>query len=133
MGTFSLDISNWAKKAERNMHAAIRQTAFDIFRRVILKTPVLTGRLRANWGVQVGSPWTGTVDGVDESGGPTIAAAQGKVLPWNCRGSIFLNNNLPYAGAIEYGHSKQHPAGMVRVTLEEFPHIVQEKAREVNK
>ncbi|WP_256203847.1 MULTISPECIES: hypothetical protein [unclassified Pseudomonas] len=38
-------------------------------------------------------------------------------------------NNLPYAIPLEYGHSTQAPAGMVRVTLANFQHIVDEAIR----
>jgi hypothetical protein len=38
-------------------------------------------------------------------------------------------NNLPYAVPLEYGHSKQAPGGMVRITLARFQQIVDEAIR----
>jgi hypothetical protein len=38
-------------------------------------------------------------------------------------------NNLPYGIALEYGHSKQAPSGMIRVTLARFQQIVDEAIR----
>ncbi|WP_429820275.1 hypothetical protein [Ensifer sp. B1-9] len=34
--------------------------------------------------------------------------------------AIFITNNLPYATALEAGHSKQAPIGMVAVTFAEL-------------
>lgn len=35
-------------------------------------------------------------------------------------GNIYwLSNNLPYIERLEYGYSKQTPAGMVRLSIEE--------------
>ncbi len=38
-------------------------------------------------------------------------------------------NNLPYAIALEYGHSDQAPGGMVRITQARFQQIVEEAIR----
>ncbi|MNJ81742.1 hypothetical protein D3C77_807050 [compost metagenome] len=43
--------------------------------------------------------------------------------------TAFIVNNLPYAIPLEYGHSSQAPAGMVRVTLANFQRIVDEAIR----
>ena len=37
---------------------------------------------------------------------------------------FYITNNLPYAMAIEMGHSQQAPQGMVRTTAEEFADAV---------
>lgn len=82
------------------------------------------GRLRANWTVSLGAPSTAVVDGTDQSGQHAIQ--QGLAVIQHADGvqDIFLVNNLPYARAIEYGHSKQAPAGMVRVTVAEVESYV---------
>ena len=41
----------------------------------------------------------------------------------------FFTNNLPYAAALENGHSGQAPGGMVRVTVARFQQIVLEAIR----
>ena len=79
------------------------------------------GRLRANWGVSVGSPFAGTTDTLDADGAATVAKAQAVVATWSGKGSVWICNNVVYAIPIEYGHSEiQAPQGMVRVTCAEM-------------
>lgn len=119
--SFALDLSKFAKKANVDMRLVVRKLAFESFKRIILRTPVDTGRARANWGVTIGSPRVGFfIEGSDKSGGATMSAAQAAVQQFDCEGSIFITNNVPYIGPLEYGSSKQAPAGMVRVTVEEM-------------
>jgi len=129
-GTWSIDLTKWAEKAKGNMKVVIQKVALDAFCRVILRTPVDTGRARANWGVAIGTAavTSPNVAYVDKEGTTAIGAAAAKVFDWNAQGSIFLCNNLPYIGALEYGHSKQAPGGMVRVTMAEFDVIVKSAA-----
>jgi hypothetical protein len=120
--SFAADLARFQVKTEKQLKTVIRKITMEAFRGVIEKTPVDTGRLRANWGASIGSANTASYpEKSDKSGSGTIGVAQKVVFDWNCIGSIFLCNNLPYAGAIEYGHSKvKAPAGMVRVTLAEI-------------
>lgn len=120
-GTFAADISKFCQKADANAKQVVRKIAFEAFKRVVMKTPVDTGRARANWSVCVGNPVTGvTGNGTDKDGSGTLQKALQGVTEWDCNGSIFLVNNLPYIGPLEYGHSQQAPNGMVRLTAEEM-------------
>ena len=119
-GNFALDISRWCKSAKADTKSVVQKIAMETFKRVILRSPVDTGRFRANWGCRVGSPYTGTVDVYDEDGRGTVVLANGVVLQWNAQGLITLCNNLPYSGPLEYGSSDQAPGGMVRVTAAEI-------------
>jgi hypothetical protein len=118
--SFTSDLSRFQIKTEKQMQTVIRKITMEAFRGVVLRTPVDTGRARANWYPSIGSANATASDKTDKAGSVTIAAAQKAVFDWNCIGSIFLSNNLPYIGALEFGHSKQAPAGMVRVTLSEI-------------
>jgi len=122
MSTFSIDLAKFAQKAEKEMKTAIQKITMEAFKGVIEKTPVDTGRARANWGASVGlpSPVKHDVAYVDPSGSAAIGAAAAKVFDWNCIGSIYLCNNVEYISELEYGSSKQAPQGMVRVTLAEI-------------
>lgn len=131
MAGFADATSKWAKKAHKNVDVVMQKTAFELFKRVILRTPVDTGRARANWGVTIAkprldSPAEPNVTYVDENGQAAVGKAAEEVFRWEPekQESIFLTNNVPYIGALEYGHSQQAPAGMVRVVVEEFDGIV---------
>ena len=124
MGSFSIEIGNFAKLSAEKARLVVQKIAMEAFKRVIEKSPVDTGRFRANWGCQVGSPYAGVSDSVDKSGGTTTAKVMGDVTAWNGIGSMFICNNLPYSIALEYGHSKQAPGGMVRLTIAELQSII---------
>ena len=119
-GSFSIDISRFKLKSEQQMKTVIQQITMEAFKRVILRSPVDTGRFRANWGAAIGTATTGTKESFDKTGSATVAAATLTVFDWNCAGSIYLVNSMAYGPKLEYGSSSQAPQGMVRVTISEM-------------
>lgn len=49
---------------------------------------------------------------------------------WNIVGKGDIVNHVPYIQYLEYGHSNQAPAGMIRVSLAEVPQIAEKYLRE---
>jgi hypothetical protein len=47
-------------------------------------------------------------------------------------GTIWLMNNLPYAQPLEYGHSSQAPAGMVRISVIEVQMFISKAISELS-
>lgn len=133
LGNFELDIQKFVNKAKGNITLVIRKIALDLFRRVIMKSPVDTGRFKGNWQVAIGSIPAGVLAIDDKSGTATISKMTAAVLGLKAGQVIYLVNNLEYARPLEYGHSKQAPAGVVRTTLQEFPQVVSKAANEVPK
>ena len=133
LGSFELDIARFVEKAKGNIDLVVRKISLDLFSRVIEKSPVLTGRFRANWQVAIGSIPEGTLDLTDPSGAATISRVQAVTLGLKAGDIVTLVNNLPYARPLEYGHSKQAPAGMVRLSVSEYPQVVTQAASEVPK
>lgn len=130
--SFSLQIEKWTEETQKRVTLAVRKIALDVFERIILKSPVDTGRFRGNWQVQIGSIPTGTLEIDDKSGQVTLAKAQAEVLGVKAGDTIYLINNLPYARRLEYGWSNQAPEGMVRTTVTEYQPIVDKVVREIN-
>ena len=87
------------------------------------------GRFRGNWQFSIDSPADGELDAVDPSGNAAVAALRAQVSGLTIGQMAYIVNNLPYAIPLEYGHSKQAPHGMVRVTLANFQRIVDEAIR----
>jgi len=121
---FSVDIRKWTEGAKDKVDVVIRKVALEMFSRVIQKSPVDTGRFKGNWQVAIGSVPSGTVEIDDKEGTATIAKVTAATLELKAGQTIYLVNNLPYANRLEYGHSKQAPNGMVRLTLLEFNQVV---------
>lgn len=157
--SFSLDLEKFAKKAGNNAAAVVKATALDMFAQITYRTPVDTGRARANWQVSFGTPNSSVTQSVDDSRISTNAsqsvktkafqARQGdKIITWK-QGDIWLSNNLPYISRLEYGtygkgagataktggtgFSIQAPAGMLRITVREFQSYVDKAVREIKK
>lgn len=87
------------------------------------------GRFRGNWQFSIDSPADGVLDQIDPSGNVSIAVLRAQVQSLTIGQTAYLVNNLPYAVPLEYGHSKQAPGGMVRITLARFQQIVDEAIR----
>lgn len=114
IGSFSVTLKGFATASIEAYRKAARAITIEAFGRVLTMSPVDTGRFRANWGVNINSPYSG----VDAAG--VTGNGMGTVSKWDAKGSIYLCNNLSYANALEDGHSKQAPIGMVKVTVVEM-------------
>ena len=93
------DPLQWAAKMKDAPRDAINKFAFEVFKRVVTKTPLDTGAARQNWLVSVNSPRQEIVDGSSNplaEGQKVIKAAEGD-------DSIYITNNLPYIRKLEYG------------------------------
>jgi hypothetical protein len=111
-----------AAKTGRTLDEMVQKIAERMFENIVRRTPVDTGWARANWIPSITAPDV-TSPGTPPPGKsappdalPKISAAvrQGKT------GDVFfLTNSVPYIIPLEYGHSKQAPAGMVRLSIEE--------------
>lgn len=132
-----MDIAAFAKKAQDKAEQAVKKVVIDLSNRIVLKTPVDSGRLRANWQLTIGQPASGQVDAQDKFGFLTMGKNAGEALYLRLGQTVFITNNLPYAQTVEYGrfgnppgsangaktsggYSSQTPQGMVRVSIREL-------------
>lgn len=95
-----------------------RLVAFELLRRIIIKTPVDTGRARNNWQVTINEPATGEKN--DTQASASGVSTINNVLIGQ---TIFITNNVPYIIFLEEGSSGQAPAGMVDISLSEVAAI----------
>ena len=113
---FALDLAKACEKAKGQTEIMARKVMLDLFSRVIMKSPVDTGRFRANWNVGYGSPDTATTESTDSALGKVTK----EIVSAELGGKIYLSNSLPYSLRLERGWSGQAPAGMVRLSLVEI-------------
>ena len=102
------------------MDQLVRKVCIDMSTKVIRKTPVDTGRARANWFAAANSKPQGTTQSTDPSGGSTINEASSKAGGLKSGDTFYLINNLPYIEQLEDGYSQQAPAGMVKISVAEY-------------
>jgi hypothetical protein len=123
--SFNDDIKKLARKLAVTEAKAVATFCINISGRVDNMSPVDTGLFRANWQASLDQPYTGATKTANRAGSidhviPFAKAANGHVF--------YLTNKVPYAQALEYGHSQQAPSGMVRVSarmaLEELENAV---------
>lgn len=127
--SFSADLSKYAKRTKSDIGQAKRAIVFNVFREVIKKTPVDTGRAKANWFVSDDAPSLLVDARKDKSGLDNIGVSSKAELDQITTklGLDFLTNNLPYIERLEFGYSNQAPAGMLRSTLRQFIQIAQKQ------
>jgi hypothetical protein len=119
MSNFAADIARFATKVGISLDAAHSKICLDLFRSLVMKSPVDTGRFRGNWQIGVGAVNLDMSSEVDKAGGRVLANGTMTLLSVKAGGIIYLTNSLPYAIRLEYGSSQQAPQGMVRITMVE--------------
>lgn len=129
MSAFSIPLGQMAEKLKLEVETVARKSTFELWRAVQLRSPVDTGRFRANWNPSFGSPNYAVNDGFDnaplqaDSARSNFVASQALTLPIG--GVTYLSNGLPYAVRLEFdAWSKQAPAGMIRIAALEYDQYV---------
>ena len=150
-----LDFTAFARKTLERADRLIRAVGIKTFSAVIKDTPVgdpdlwqsswldtkgkatvafnphlegyVGGRLRANWRCSLGMADTSTDESVDKNRG--LVAVNDVCLTADRKKTLWLANSLPYAKAIEFGHSRQAPEGMVRRNCTRIKRIISGELR----
>lgn len=125
VGSFGDAVAKFERETAAKLDLAARKIVLEVFSRVILRSPVASGRFRGNWQVEIGSVPSGTLELNDKDGTATVSKAAAASMGVKAGDVVYLANNLPYAMELEEGHSQQAPAGMVNLTAQEFSEIVE--------
>lgn len=118
---FNRHIKDFLKKTNISTEKVLKKFAFDLLKRIIKKNPVDTGRSRAAWYVAMEklSGRTFTTSSAEESEGKGKGGftdhTKNFLDKW-----IEIVNGVSYVIYLEYGHSKQAPFGMVRLSMREL-------------
>lgn len=129
---FVESINAFITKAKANQDQVIRAASIRILTRLVMMSPVDTGRFRGNWQVTFDAPASSPLAVLDADGGNTIAA--GSVIIESFRvgmKAVYFTNCVPYAYRLETGYSQQAPGGMVRITAAEFQQFFDAAAKEL--
>ena len=136
MKGFSKRMIQIAAGVEENSSALVRKTVITVASAVALRTPVDTGRARANWRTQVGSPLTAQAGAFPlgskgSSGAAAAAQATSEAIravqaPIQSGIPVFISNNLPYIEALNRGSSTQAPEGFVESAIDAGVRAIQQ-------
>lgn len=123
-----------AKIAARNKAKLLKVAQNSLMRvggAIVLKSPVDTGRFRANWMSAYGGVDSSTTESISNSGAESIGRLNAKLNGLDVGQVVYFTNSLPYAEKLEYGYSQQAPAGMVRLSVANWQSIVAEEVARV--
>lgn len=135
------DIFRFILKSKGAIQKVTRQVLLEVGYRLVARSPIgdpnlwhppywpkgyTPGTFINNWQLGVDSiPTAVQVSGQDELGTDSYARLS-KLQRWPVGHVYYFVNNLPYAKALEYGHSTQAPQGMVGLTVLEYHEIVRQ-------
>lgn len=109
--------SAFAGVVEGQLAQRVRVIALAMLNEIVLRSPVDTGRFRGNNIVSVGAPVYASSENLDPSGSETIQRGLSAMSGLEPYTQVYIQNNLPYATALEDGHSKQAPGGVYAVSF----------------
>jgi len=116
----------------RALQKEVKIIALDINEGLIDKTPVDTGWARANWILNIGTPFEGPIGTRDsfntgqQEVGMAAVASQYQLSD----GPVFISNNVPYIESLNAGKSDQAPAGFIEEIIDR---VVEESNRRILK
>lgn len=129
MSGFGKGVGKYADRTAKNLERIKKGVGIKLFGAVIYSTPVLTGRLRANWLCEINAYASGTTKQTSPDGSVAIAAMTSKVMGSKGDDTLVLRNNLPYAYRVEFegwSHTKA-PNGMMRHNVARFRELLQKQ------
>ena len=150
MADFGREVTRCVETFQRRIDEAPKAIMRDITGRIINRTPIdfemkdpgTVGRARANWIAKEGRSGNDTIEEINDAadGRAPVLFARGRTvrnaeeiingLTIADNPTLTLTNNVPYIRVLEYvSYSRQAPAGMRRITLDEFDMIVDQQIR----
>jgi hypothetical protein len=130
MGSFADEVAAFVTKTEKKIEDTTREAVIETASEIVMNTPVVQdpvprqGAARGAWDAAGGS------GPPDPDGVATVARITGQIEAHPVPGPpVVLANSTPYITELEFGSSRQAPAGMARVAAARFPSKVETKAR----
>jgi hypothetical protein len=135
LAQFNREITDFAKSIPDKTVVLHKKIVLEALRRLVEKTPVDTGRARGNWQVTIANPAEGQVSGdwpktkgerkttrppLRPEDNATISKGLAALTGLPKFQVVWISNNVDYIEFLEEGSSKQAPAGMLAVTVEEL-------------
>lgn len=144
---FRKDFAKIIEHAKGNASTVYRYVAQDLLKNFVVASPVgdpsgwqspppagyAGGRLKNNWMVGDRAINTTTTNAPDAVGAASLNDGFAAINSLQLGGTIYITNSLPYAKALEYGHSKQAPHGMVRIGVQNLQRSVRDAVQGLKK
>lgn len=142
MSLFADEINTALEKVHTKAQGIVSEAALELQKQVVNATPVDTGQAKSNWFIEINQcsckQTKDTQQGNLAEARQTFAQFSGGLARLSC---IYLYNNLPYIGVLEYGlypnppkvptgktingYSTQAPEGFFRLAVAGWQQTVQ--------
>lgn len=110
--------TNFAVQVLADGDAHLRKIATEMLQGVIVRSPVDQGAFRGNHRISLNSADNAfDVTQKDVAGTTALSDGAAKILQAKLGGQVYIQNNLPYAVALENGWSDQAPKGIYALTF----------------
>ena len=111
--------NNFALQVLADGDSHLRKVSAEMLQQVIIGSPVDTGAFRGNHRISVNSEDSAyDVSSADKGGNTTQEQGNQKILQAKLGDTVYVQNNLPYAVALENGHSEQKPNGVYALSFQ---------------
>jgi hypothetical protein len=126
--SFSAQVDDWVKATERRMTAVFRESTQRMASIAANGVPIDTGFARASVRASL-AEMPSIVPGSKGREGQAYPSSFGQVTATIANAqlgqTVYVGWTASYILALEYGHSKQAPAGFVRLAAAQWPRIVE--------
>jgi hypothetical protein len=137
---FSNDVKKWVVSTSKKANAVHKKLVFELFSEIVGRSPVDTGRFRANNQIGIDGPVGFTVSELDPSDGKapanisdnnqTVMQNSDRINNIKPGKTIYITNNVEYGTKLEGGSSKQAPHGVYLISaqnlVQRYPQMVEE-------
>jgi hypothetical protein len=117
---FKADLKKFSDSIGVSYETAFKKIILEAYTRIVMRSPVDTGRFRSSWTIQEISP-NEAVQAPGHYPTPPRPDPPSLSSPYTI---VWINNSLPYAVPLETGWSKQAPQGMVAITAAELAEYI---------
>ncbi|MDU5779205.1 MAG: HK97 gp10 family phage protein [Pantoea sp.] len=107
----------FAGLVEEEVGKKLRIISMALLTEIVYRSPVKDGYFRNGNVVSIGSADYSQPSEPDKSGSAAIQRGSAVIANGKPYSVIYIQNNLPYAEALENGHSQQAPAGVYGVSF----------------
>ena len=110
--------TNFALEIEKVGDEHLRKVSAEMLQQVIVGSPVDQGAFRGNHLISLnGADNSYDINRKDKNSNSTQEVGNQKILQAKLGDLVYVQNNLPYAVALENGHSQQRPLGIYSVAF----------------
>lgn len=121
MKSFKLQWKEITEKLHDTLEKVIVDAAGRTYQEMVDKTPVDSGALRRAWEIDYGQGYLDLASNYQ-----TKFNAETFGIDYTLGDEIWVRNQKRYAERIEYGYSRQAPAGMMRISIKKYKQFLNE-------